>query len=61
MKPSEKLKICPDEWYVNKMPCIIGGECGGQYFVLDGERREFNEFDVDWIKENCGIEPTIVQ
>ncbi len=51
------LEICPDEWILNQMPC--GGEgCNEfprEYFIIDGERRELEEFNVDWIKENCDL------
>ncbi|MEX0932915.1 MAG: hypothetical protein WDZ77_02340 [Candidatus Pacearchaeota archaeon] len=58
-----KLKICPDAWYDDQMPTIIGSNNPpSQYFIIDGERRELSEFDVDWIKENCEVnEPTVVQ
>ncbi|KKQ49498.1 MAG: hypothetical protein US68_C0014G0011 [Candidatus Shapirobacteria bacterium GW2011_GWE1_38_10] len=57
----EKLRICPDSWIENRMP---GGSQevteNRQYFIIDGERREIDEFDIDWIKENCDIKPKIV-
>lgn len=63
----ENLRLCPDEWINNQMPCgCNGGDCSGcndasrQYFIVKGERRELSAFDVDWIKENCNIEPIIV-
>lgn len=52
------LRICPDKWYDNKMPRIISEddeEYVSQYFIIDGERREISEFDVDWIIENCEV------
>lgn len=62
---NNKLKICPDEWYDNQMPCIeTVNSCPQvtQYFIIDGQRRELIEFDVDWIKENCEVnKPTIVE
>ena len=64
--PKTKLQICPDEWYDDQMPCVYvndSSECDmeTQYFIIDNERRELSEFDVDWIKENCEInEPSVV-
>lgn len=50
-----KLKICPDAWYENRMPCV--GDCFGerQYLVVDGERREISEFNLLWIGINCEV------
>jgi len=60
----EKVGICPDEWIVNKMPCACVTdsceECNDpprEYFIINGERRELSEFDVDWVKENCDVKP----
>ncbi|NIO22759.1 MAG: hypothetical protein GTN38_01885 [Candidatus Aenigmarchaeota archaeon] len=56
---SPKLQICPDEWYINKMPPEpIFGE--RQYFIINGKRAEISSFDIDWVKKNCNIEPKIV-
>jgi len=54
-----KLKVCPDEWYDNQM---LGppSESPTQYFVLNGNRRELSEFDVDWVKENCNLPIQVV-
>ena len=52
---SEKLKICPDEWVVNKMP-TTGTKKNEQYFIIDGKRQEIENFDIDWIESNCKIE-----
>ena len=60
---NSKLKICPDEWINNQMPTPVGSNNPPpQYFIVNGERRELSEFDVDWIKENCEVnEPTVVE
>ncbi|MFH1802318.1 MAG: hypothetical protein ABH864_02590 [archaeon] len=62
-----KLRVCPDEWYDNQMPCSCeGDDCSGcndvpsQYFIVNGERMELSEFDIDWIDENCDLEPMVV-
>jgi hypothetical protein len=51
-----KLKICPDAWYLNQMATYPEDKTPpSQYFIIDEERRELSEFDIDWIKENCEI------
>ncbi|MBT4209397.1 MAG: hypothetical protein HOE19_00530 [Candidatus Komeilibacteria bacterium] len=57
---NNKLQVCPDRWTDNQeLPIVPGKET--QYFIIDGARRELDEFDLDWVKENCDIEPIIVQ
>jgi len=58
-------QICPDSWILNKMPISPppGEEyrvLSREYFIVNGERRELIEFDVDWIEDNCGLEKAIV-
>lgn len=50
-----KLKICPEQWIIDKMPC--GGDiCNNrENFVIDGRDRDSNEFDLKWIEDNCDI------
>lgn len=68
--PVDLLKVCPDEWIVNKMPRIVPDHVEIQtyptraievapmreYVILDGKRQELHRFDLDWVKENCDIE-----
>ncbi len=55
------LRVCPEEWYVNRMPSIIGSnDIPNEYFVYKDVRRELSEFDIEWIKINCSVEPQIV-
>lgn len=44
------------------MPRIIGDDNPPeQYFVIDSERRELAQFDVEWVVDNCDVnEPTVV-
>ncbi len=59
--PTDKgLEVCPDHWYDNQMPSYEPNISSTQYFVLDGERRELNEFDVDWVMDNCDLEIEVV-
>lgn len=58
---SEKIRICPDSWIENRMPGPPQEiNKNRQYFIIDGERREIDDYDLDWIKENCDIKPKIV-
>lgn len=56
---NQKLQICPDSWTDNQMPCVYKispSECGNrESFVVNGEKRNSSEFDLDWIKQNCEI------
>lgn len=59
-----KLKICPDEWINNQQPIAENNESineeDKQYFILNKERRELEEFDMNWIIQNCDIKITTV-
>ena len=65
----QKLQTCPQEWIQNNMPMVIDDTkpnelrvqgLDNEYFILNGERKELEECDIDWIKQNCNLEPTIV-
>lgn len=60
--PTEnKKRICPDQWYENKMPSIGEKRDADQYFVINGERKELLDFDIEWIKNNCAVnKPTSI-
>lgn len=54
--PAEgKKRICPDRWYENMMPSIGEKRDPEQYFIISGERKELEDFDVEWIKSNCAV------
>jgi len=56
-----KLRVCPDSWIENRMPSVSNTHNEKkQYFIVNGERREIDDYDLDWIKENCNIKPQIV-
>lgn len=58
---SEVLELCPDEWIDNQMPGIKEEtEVDRQYYILDEKRREIDEFDQDWVRDNCELEKQIV-
>lgn len=50
-----KLQQCPDEWIDNQMPSTDPKGAETQYFILNGARRELNEFDTEWIQKNCNL------
>jgi len=55
----EKLRECPDVWYKNMMPIIVDipkdANHAGEYLIVDGQRRELSEYDVEWITDNCEV------
>lgn len=60
---SQLLRDCPQTWYDNRMPGIV--EPGQprpvtQYFIYKGERHELTEFDMNWVKANCNLTPSVV-
>ena len=62
-----KLQVCPDKWYKNEQPCTYQNsptECKQQqkeYFIIDGERKEVEKVDIEWVKENCEVnEPEVI-
>lgn len=62
----QKIQACPDAWYDNQMPTVIfkdqpKSQESTEYFIVDGKRRELDEFDLDWIAQHCSLEKGIVQ
>jgi hypothetical protein len=58
---------CPDRWYDNRMPQAApeseepASGTQRQYFVIDGERVEHEDMDVEWVRNNCSVnQPTPV-
>lgn len=62
------LQICPTEMIVNQMPSIDrSGESESEalptrssYYILNGERKEIDDFDISWVGENCRVPVTSV-
>ncbi len=50
-RSSDRLKECPDEKIVNEMP----GSAPSSYYVMDGVRKEINEYSSEWVKANCNV------
>jgi hypothetical protein len=56
-----KLRACPEEWIINKMPSTDDSTGKGtQYFIYQGKRRELSEFDFEWVQKNCNLTPQVV-
>lgn len=49
----EKRRICPDQWYENRMPTNIPPY--PQYLIVNGDRAEIKDFDIEWIQKNCEV------
>jgi len=54
-----KIKECPDAWYKSSTPVIvdnpIDAKYAGQYFMINDERRELRDYNIEWIEENCEV------
>ncbi len=62
LPPMTKIKQCPDEWIYDKMPTVGGNvQLPKTYFIFSGERKEIDNYDIDWITRNCKVTPTEVQ
>lgn len=61
-RKSKLIKQCPEEWIINKMPTVNSkNNLPNEYFIIDGERKEIENYDLKWIRNNCKtLEPTIV-
>ena len=53
------LQECPEELIINEQPSIVedGEEITQteQYYLLNWERREFDEFDNEYVAANCDV------
>ena len=61
---SAKLRVCPENWIDNQMPCVSDTPqgCGKrEYFIIKGENKNADEVDVDWVRQNCNISPQVLQ
>lgn len=61
-----RLRVCPDEWYENRMPTVTSDGPASVpqllYLIVDGQRVEAKDYDLGWISANCPVnKPTIVQ
>lgn len=53
---SSSLKVCPDAWYVDQMPTITGSSDVRQYLIINGDRKDAKNYDINWIKQHCNIQ-----
>ncbi|NCU42013.1 MAG: hypothetical protein EOM19_04845 [Candidatus Moranbacteria bacterium] len=61
------LRACPEEKIINAMPTFESESSGEydagvpprEYFILNGQRREIEEFDREWVEENCSFEEQV--
>jgi len=55
------LRICPDVWVDDREPPYSPIPEERQYFIIDGQNRNLNNFDINWVKDNCEVNsPEIV-
>ena len=56
-----KLRVCPTNKITDQMPTVIPNDNPpSTYFILNGQRRELSEFDLDWVSKNCSIKNEVV-
>ncbi len=58
---SHKIRKCPEEWIINAMPTIQSKENqkNKEYFIYKGKSYKKEEFDLDWVKNNCEVKKII--
>ncbi len=56
------LRVCPEKKVDNRMPRIYPSNdtSASTYFILNTERRELVEFDLNWVNTNCTVEEEVV-
>lgn len=56
------IQDCPEELIINGMPSVsTKQQRNNKYYIYKGERREINEFDSIWVKNNCKVKEMFVQ
>lgn len=54
-------RMCPEQWYDDRMPGPDRHKTQSQYLIVNGECREIKDYDLNWIKANCPVnKPSIV-
>lgn len=62
-KDQPLIKDCPEEKIINKMPSISDDSSQNTpdaYYIYQGNRKEIEEFDAEWVKKNCQVKTTVV-
>lgn len=54
------IRDCPEEKIINRMPTVGESSEAKTYFIYKGERRELEEFDLEWVEANCEVTETEV-
>lgn len=49
------FRVCPDQWYEDRMPGTDSNRSPSQYLIVSGERKEAKYYDLSWIKDNCSV------
>lgn len=55
--PSLKIKRCPEHWFEDRQPV----SSPNQYLIVNGKRAEVEDYDMNWIQQNCSIQKQIVE
>lgn len=50
------IKDCPGEWVEDRMPGGKTESAKNQYFIINGNRKEIKDYDLEWIKSNCSVQ-----
>jgi hypothetical protein len=58
-KDQAKIQDCPEQKIVDSMP-VIGPSGPRSYFIYNGERRELEEFDLEWVEAHCQVPVLVV-
>lgn len=57
---AENLRICPEIKANNMMPTSPSStSLPSVYFILNGQRRELTEFDLNWVESNCVVKEEV--
>lgn len=57
---TKKIQQCPDSWIDNQMPFVGKEKPVTEYYILNGERRDIDVFDGEWIAKNCTLTKQVV-
>ena len=58
-KETKLIQDCPEQKIIDSMP-VIGPSGPRSYFIYKGERRELDEFDLDWVESHCQVPVLVV-
>jgi|SRR3989344_769256 len=55
----DKLKVCPEKWYIDNTPCDCNENgcesCNNQYVIINGVIHNIDLIDVQWMIDNCDV------